>query len=57
MARLKGDCPTLATLGRLLIRASISGRGQTGPWSHPPGDELIAQAMSGLPTSTGTKAG
>ena len=36
-----------------LIYASISGFGQTGPWSQRPGFDLIAQAMSGIVSATG----
>jgi len=47
-ARLKIDYPTLAALNPRLVYASISGFGQTGPWSKRPGLDLIAQAMTGV---------
>lgn len=31
-----------------LIHASISGYGEEGPWAHLPGQDLLAQAVSGL---------
>jgi crotonobetainyl-CoA:carnitine CoA-transferase CaiB-like acyl-CoA transferase len=52
-ARLKIDYPTLAAINPRLVYASISGFGQTGPWAHRPGFDLIAQAMSGVMSATG----
>lgn len=46
-ARLKIDYETLQAINPRLIYASISGFGQTGPWSRRPGLDLIAQASSG----------
>jgi crotonobetainyl-CoA:carnitine CoA-transferase CaiB-like acyl-CoA transferase len=40
-----------------LIYASISGFGQTGPWSQRPGFDLIAQAMAGVMSITGHEGG
>ncbi|CAH1689525.1 CoA-transferase [Hyphomicrobiales bacterium] len=51
--RLKIDYDTLAHINPRLIYASISGFGQTGPWSQRPGFDLIAQAMSGVLSATG----
>jgi formyl-CoA transferase len=36
-----------------LVYASISGFGQSGPWSERPGFDLMAQAMSGVMSVTG----
>ncbi|WP_028998631.1 CaiB/BaiF CoA transferase family protein [Azohydromonas australica] len=36
-----------------LVYASISGFGQSGPWSDRPGFDLMAQAMSGVMSVTG----
>jgi crotonobetainyl-CoA:carnitine CoA-transferase CaiB-like acyl-CoA transferase len=47
-ARLKIDYETLNAINPRLVYASISGFGQTGPWSRRPGFDLIAQAMSGM---------
>lgn len=61
--RLGIDYPTLSKINPRLIYASISGFGQTGPWSQRPGFDLIAQAMAGVMSITGqpdgppTKAG
>lgn len=46
-ARLHIDYETLRKINPRIVYASISGFGQTGPWSKRPGLDLIAQAMSG----------
>ena len=56
-AKLGVDYPTLAAINKRLIYASISGFGQTGPWSQRPGFDLIAQAMSGVMSAMGTPDG
>jgi CoA:oxalate CoA-transferase len=48
--RLKG-------LNDRLIYASVSGFGHTGPWSHKPAYDLIAQALSGVMSVTGQPEG
>jgi formyl-CoA transferase len=52
-ARLAIDYASLSTINPSLIYASISGFGQTGPWSQRPGFDLIAQAMGGVMSITG----
>jgi crotonobetainyl-CoA:carnitine CoA-transferase CaiB-like acyl-CoA transferase len=52
-ARLKIDYATLKEINPRLVYASISGFGQTGPWSSRPGFDLIAQAMTGIMSVTG----
>jgi crotonobetainyl-CoA:carnitine CoA-transferase CaiB-like acyl-CoA transferase len=47
-ARLGIDYAVLREINPRLVYASISGFGQTGPWSRRPGLDLIAQAMSGV---------
>ena len=42
-AKLGVDYATLARINPRLIYASISGFGQTGPWSQRPGFDLIVQ--------------
>jgi formyl-CoA transferase len=47
------DYATLSAINPRLVYASISGFGQTGPWSQRPGFDLIAQAMSGVISAMG----
>ena len=56
-ARLGIDYGTLRAINPKIIYASISGFGQTGPWSQRPGFDLIAQAMSGVMSITGDPNG
>ncbi|MGA8660283.1 MAG: CoA transferase [Chthoniobacterales bacterium] len=56
-ARLGIDYATLKVINPRLIYASISGFGQTGPWSQRPGFDLIAQAMGGIMSITGDPNG
>ncbi len=55
--RLGIDYETLSKINPKLIYASISGFGQTGPWSQRPGFDLIAQAMAGTMSITGHEGG
>ncbi len=51
--RLAADYDTLSAINPRLVYASISGFGQTGPWSQRAGFDLIAQAMAGVISATG----
>lgn len=51
--KLKVDYETLKAINPRIIYASISGFGQTGPWTSRPGFDLIAQAMSGVMSAMG----
>jgi crotonobetainyl-CoA:carnitine CoA-transferase CaiB-like acyl-CoA transferase len=51
--RLGIDYPTLSELNPRLVYGSISGFGQTGPYSSRPGLDQIAQGLSGLMTVNG----
>lgn len=53
MARFGLDYETLSKENPRLIYASVSGHGQTGPWAHKGGFDLIAQGLSGLMSVTG----
>ncbi|GAB2684605.1 CoA transferase [Saccharopolyspora gloriosae] len=56
-ARLGVDYPTLRERNERIVYASISGFGQTGPYSQRAGYDLIAQAMSGIMSVTGDAGG
>ncbi len=56
-ARLGADYATLAGLNPRLVYASITGFGQEGPLAQRPAYDIIAQAMSGLMSITGTPDG
>jgi crotonobetainyl-CoA:carnitine CoA-transferase CaiB-like acyl-CoA transferase len=57
LARLGLDWPVLHQRNKRLILASISGFGQTGPYSGRGGFDLITQAMSGLMSTNGPADG
>lgn len=54
---LKIDYETLKEINPGIIYCSISGYGQTGPYSHRGGFDLVAQGMTGLMSMTGEKGG
>lgn len=47
-ARLGIDYETVRTINPRLVYASISGYGDQGPWVKRPGQDLLAQARSGV---------
>jgi crotonobetainyl-CoA:carnitine CoA-transferase CaiB-like acyl-CoA transferase len=57
MQRLKLDRPVLHARNPKLILGSISGFGQTGPYSNRGGFDLITQGMSGLMSVNGPEDG
>jgi crotonobetainyl-CoA:carnitine CoA-transferase CaiB-like acyl-CoA transferase len=52
-ARMGLDVAALTAASPRLIWASISGFGQTGPWSDKPAYDMIVQALSGVMSLTG----
>lgn len=54
MARFGLGFEAVAARNPRLVYASISGFGQSGPYSHRPAYDVIVQAMSGLASITGT---
>ncbi len=55
--RLGVDYDTLAAINPRLIYCSISGFGQSGPYARRGGFDLVAQAMSGIMSATGSDGG
>ena len=55
--RLGVDFDCLKRLNPRLVYCSISGFGQTGPYSSRGGYDLIAQGMSGIMSATGNEGG
>lgn len=51
------DYDSLKEINPRLIYCSLTGFGQTGPYSHRPGYDTLFQAMSGLMSVTGNAAG
>lgn len=51
------DYPAVQAVNPDVIYASISGFGQTGPYSRKGGFDIIAQGMSGIMTMTGEPGG
>jgi CoA:oxalate CoA-transferase len=48
MERLGLDAAAAHRLNRRLVYATVTGYGATGPWRDKPGQDLLAQALSGL---------
>ncbi len=57
MRRLGLDYPAIARINPRIIYASISGFGQTGPYSQRPAFDAVVQAMSGMMSITGEENG
>lgn len=55
--KLKIDYETLQSMNSNLIYCSISGYGQTGPYSRKGGFDIMAQGLSGIMDMTGEKGG
>ena len=56
-AKLGLDAATLRARRPDMIYASISGFGQTGPWTGQPAYDLVVQALSGLMSVNGEEGG
>jgi crotonobetainyl-CoA:carnitine CoA-transferase CaiB-like acyl-CoA transferase len=52
-ARLGVDYETLKAINPKLVYVSISGYGETGPYSSKPGQDLLLQGLSGMMKSAG----
>ena len=56
MARIGLDAATARSLNPRLVYASITGYGDRGPWRDKPGQDLLAQSLSGLAWLSGDAA-
>jgi CoA:oxalate CoA-transferase len=54
MERIGLDWESTHALNPRLIYASATGYGEDGPWSDRPGQDLLAQSLSGLPWLSGS---
>ena len=57
MRRLGLDYEAVARINPGIVYASISGFGQSGPYSHRPAFDAVIQAMSGMMSVTGEEDG
>lgn len=55
MAKLGLDYAQVRVLNPRLIYASVSGFGEEGPWRDKPGQDLVVQALAGLPWLNGNR--
>ncbi len=54
MERLGLDYESVRDLNPRIVYASASGYGDTGPWKDRPGQDLLAQSVSGVPWLNGS---
>jgi crotonobetainyl-CoA:carnitine CoA-transferase CaiB-like acyl-CoA transferase len=55
MDRLGLDYETVRAINPRIVYGSVTGYGDRGPWAAKPGQDLLAQAMSGLPWLNGSR--
>lgn len=55
MDRIGLDHATVAGINRRVVYGSVSGYGDRGPWVAKPGQDLLAQSLSGLPYLQGDR--
>jgi formyl-CoA transferase len=53
LAKYGLDYPSLSAINPRLVYCSVTGFGQTGPWSHRAGYDFIIQGLGGLMSVTG----
>ena len=56
MQRLGLDYQSVRAINPRIVYGSISGYGTDGPWATKPGQDLLAQARSGLPWLNGSES-
>lgn len=54
MEKIGLDYERVKSINSRLIYGEVTGYGRTGPWKNKPGQDLLAQALSGLTHLTGT---
>lgn len=55
MARLGLDYDSVKEINPEIVYGEVSGYGEVGPWKDKPGQDLLAQSLSGLTWLTGNK--
>lgn len=55
MERIGLDYASVHALNPRLVYGSVSGYGSAGPWRDLPGQDLLAQSMSGMPWLSGSR--
>jgi crotonobetainyl-CoA:carnitine CoA-transferase CaiB-like acyl-CoA transferase len=56
MERIGLDYESVAKLNPAIVYASATGYGDTGPWKDRPGQDLLAQSISGMTWLSGSRA-
>lgn len=56
MERIGLDYASVAEINPTIVYASATGYGNEGPWRDRPGQDLLAQSISGLPWLSGSKS-
>ena len=56
MKRIGLDYETVRAINPSIVYASATGYGAEGPWRDRPGQDLLAQSISGLPWLSGSKS-
>lgn len=54
MERIGLDYESVRELNPAIVYASATGYGDTGPWKNRPGQDLLAQSISGMPWLSGS---
>lgn len=54
MERIGLDYESVKELNPAIVYASATGYGDTGPWKNRPGQDLLAQSVSGMPWLSGS---
>jgi crotonobetainyl-CoA:carnitine CoA-transferase CaiB-like acyl-CoA transferase len=55
MERIGLDYDSVRNLNPAIVYASATGYGDTGPWKDRPGQDLLAQSVSGMPWLSGSR--